>query len=218
MEKFSKSKAIAFGWEVTKKNFWFFFGLLIIVFLVQNVPESLAKSLQKSSLSLSLFIRFISFIVNTIVSIGLVKVSLKLYGDTDKPRFTDLFSYYDLFFKYFLANLLFILAVCVGLILLIVPGLILLIRCQLYNYLIVDKGMGPIESLKKSFAMTRGNGWNLVLFDLLVLGICLLGVLAFLIGLFVAIPITLMATVFVYRFLMDKAESPEAAKTAVSPA
>jgi uncharacterized membrane protein len=217
VEKFSKSKAIAFGWEVTKKNFWFFLGLLIIVFLVQDIPASVAKSLHKSHLYLSVAIRIVAFIINTIISIGLVKISLKLYGNSDKPRFSDLFSYHNLFFKYFFANVLFILGVCVGLMLLIVPGFILLIKCQFYGYLVVDKGMGPLESLKRSFAITRGNFWNLALFDLLVLGICSLGILAFLIGLFVALPITLMATVFVYRFLIEKSESLEPAKTAVSP-
>lgn len=212
MEKFSKAKAIAFGWEAMKKNFWFFFGLLIVAGLIQIVPNSLSDFYKKKIPMLSAAFGLVSFIASNIVAIGLIKISLKLHDNTGKPKLGELFAFWGKFFKYLFSSLLYGLLILVGLILLIVPGIIVGIRCQFFGYLIIDKNMGPVAALKKSFAMTRGNGWNLFLFGLLLTGISLLGALALLVGLFAALPTTIMAGVFVYRFLIERAVSPEPVK------
>ena len=77
MEKFSKGKAIAFGWEAMKKNFWFFCGVLIIAGVMQIVPNSLSNFYEKKMPLLSSVFSLLSFIVSTIVAIGFIKISLK---------------------------------------------------------------------------------------------------------------------------------------------
>ncbi|MFA4989905.1 MAG: hypothetical protein WC576_03945 [Candidatus Omnitrophota bacterium] len=211
MEKFSKVKAIVFGWEAMKKSFWFFCGLLIIVSLVQVIPNVLCNLYGEKSPLVSTAFGIISFIASTIIAIGLIKISLKLYDNTDSPRLSGLFAVRGVFLKYLFASLLYSLAVFVGLLLLIVPGIIMWVRCQFFGYLIVDKKLGPIKALKESFAMTRGNGGNLFLLGILLTVIFLLGILALLVGLFAAFPITIMAEVFVYRFLVERSGSLAAA-------
>jgi len=93
-----------------------------------------------------------------------------------------------------------------GTILLIVPGVIWAVKFQFFSYFIIDKGLGPIEALKKSSAITKGVKWNLLGFDLLIGGIALLGVLALLIGLLAAIPTAMIAMAFVYRKLLAQTE------------
>lgn len=211
MEKFSKGKAIAFGWEAMKKNFWFFCILLIIAAVMQTLPNSLSSYYEKRMPLLSAAFGIISLIASTIVAIGLIKISLKLYDNT-KPKLSELFAVRGVFLKYLLSSILYGLAVLGGLVLLIVPGLIIWIRCQFFGYLIVDKNLGPIKALKKSFAMTRGNGWNLLIFGILLTGILIVGLLALFVGLFAAIPVSIMASVFVYRFLIERAAPLEAAQ------
>ncbi|MEA3324508.1 MAG: hypothetical protein U9Q37_05135 [Euryarchaeota archaeon] len=48
-----------------------------------------------------------------------------------------------------------------GLILLTIPGIIWAIKFQFFDYLIVDKGLGPIDALEKSSEITRGVKWDL---------------------------------------------------------
>jgi len=210
VENFSKGKAIVFGWEATKKYFWFFCGLLIIVILVQAIPNVLSNLYGEKLPLVSAAFSIISFIASTIIAIGLIKISLKLYDNTDSPKLSVLFAVRGVFLKYLFASLLYGLAVSVGLLLLIVPGIIIWVRCQFFGYLIVDKKLGPIKALKKSFAVTRGNGWNLFLLGILLTGIFLFGLLALLVGLFAAFPITIMAEVFVYRFLVERSGPLEA--------
>jgi uncharacterized membrane protein len=204
--KFSKKEAISFGWKITKENFWFFVGLLIVMGLVNFFPEITKALLKEGPLGpLIILANIISWILGIILGMGIIKISLKLY-DREKPKFSDLFSQYPLFFKMLFGSIFYGLIIILGLILLIIPGIIFAVRFYLFEYLIVDKGLGPIEALKRSWRVTGGATGNLFLFLLLVTAINLLGVLAFSIGLLITVPITALATVFVYRKLLAQTQ------------
>jgi uncharacterized membrane protein len=138
--------------------------------------------------------------------IGLIKITLK-FCDNEKAKIFDLFSSYSLIFKYLIGLIIYSLIVGVGLILLIAPGIIWGIQFQFFSYFIIDKGLGPIEALKKSSEITKGVKWDLFLFDLLLGLINVLGVLAFLIGLLVTFSIAMIAKAFVYRKLLSQTET-----------
>jgi uncharacterized membrane protein len=82
--------------------------------------------------------------------------------DGKKATFNDLFSQTSVLIKGVLAALLYGVIVLLGIICFIIPGIWLAIRLQFYKYLVVDKKMGPIEALKGSWNMTKGNVWNLI--------------------------------------------------------
>jgi hypothetical protein len=46
---------------------------------------------------------------------------------------------------------------------LVVPGIYFALKYKFYDYLIVDKGMGPVETIKRSGVLTEGVKRNLVL-------------------------------------------------------
>ena len=91
-------------------------------------------------------------------------------------------------------------------ILLIIPGIIWGIKFQFFSCFIVDKGVGPIEALKRSSVITKDAKWDLFLFNLLLILINLLGAICLLIGLFVTIPTTMVDWAFVYRRLFTQTE------------
>jgi uncharacterized membrane protein len=75
-----------------------------------------------------------------------------------KIEFNDIFKMLNRFWP--LLGLFFLqgLAVFTGLLLFIVPG-VLLMTMWLYSYFMaIDKGYGPVDSLKASWAMVKGNG------------------------------------------------------------
>lgn len=201
---FSKSEAVRFGWNTMKNNLGFFIGLLIIVWIVQYIPEVIAKSVEAPFLSM--LIKIIGWILSIIVSLGLVKIVLR-FADNSRGKFTDLFSQYRLFFKYLFGSILYGLIVLGGMILLIIPGIIWAIKFRFFDYFIVDKGLGPIEALKRSSAITRGVKWNLFVFILLLIVINLVGILCLFIGLFATIPTAMVAMAFVYRKLLSQTET-----------
>jgi len=208
---FSKKEAIKFGWETAKKNLGFFIVLLVIIGLISIFWE-LIEIVTKISPFPDLMIRryvVVSVIINIILDIiviimdlGLIKICLNFY-DGLKSKISDLFSQYRLIFKCIGATILWILMVLPGLILFIIPGIYLGIRFQFYNCFIVDQKTGVIESLRRSWQITQGNVWNLFLFGLLLTVINILGLLCLIVGLFITIPTTTIAYIFVYRKLAN---------------
>jgi uncharacterized membrane protein len=203
MEKFSKKEAIKFGWEIAKKKIKFFVSLLILVFGVSFLFDYLSDLVKKESFLISFLLTIIGVALSIIFSLGLVKISLKIC-DREEPKISDLFSQYPLFFRYLFASILKNLITLFGFILLIIPGIILSIRLGFFDYLIVDRNSRIIESLKKSWEITRGNVWNLFLLYILLGLINLLGFFALIVGLFWSIPTTMIAEAFVYRKLSSE--------------
>jgi uncharacterized membrane protein len=194
---------VQFGWDITKSNIGFFIGLLIVAGLIQYVPDIVATIIEADAPALSLIIRIASFVLSVIIGMGLIKICLR-FCDGEKGEFSDLFSCYPLFFKYLVGSILYGVIVVVGLILLIIPGIVWAIKFQFFDYLIVDKGLGPIDALEKSSDITRGVKWDLFLFAILLGIINLMGFLCLVVGLFVTIPVTMVAIAFVYRKLLPK--------------
>ena len=205
IQKFSKSEAIRFGWNTMKSNLGFFVGLLIIAGLIYYLPGIIAELLKEKAPIISFIITITSWVLSLVIQMGLIKIALR-FSNNEKGEFADLFSCFPLFFKYLFASLLYGLIVIGGIILLIIPGIIWGIKFQFFSYFIVDKGLGPIEALKRSSTITKGAKWDLFLFGLLVWLINLLGALCLLVGLFATIPTTGVAMAFVYHKLLAQTE------------
>jgi preprotein translocase subunit SecY len=90
-----------------------------------------------------------------------------------------------------------------GLILFIVPGIVAGVALLFTSYLIIDRDLGPVDAMKESLRITNGHRWNIVLFLLLATGLNILGALFFGIGLLVTIPVSALALVHIYRWLLD---------------
>ena len=201
MDKFSRGEALSFGWQKTKENLPFFLGLIAVAGVIYYLPLIIADRFKDSAKLLYVVISLASVVVNWIFQLGMIRIALK-FCDVRKAKISDLFAESRLLFKFIGATFLYLLIVMGGLILLIVPGIIWSVKFSLYPYLIVDKGLGPIESLKKSAEITKGSIWDLMVFGFIAFLIILLGVLALLVGLFAAVPTVMLAWAFVYRRLL----------------
>jgi hypothetical protein len=145
------------------------------------------------------------WIVGVIIQIGWVKISILLSRD-QKPAIRELFSNGSLFIKFVLGGICYGLAVIGGFILLVIPGIILMIMLEMYPYFIVDKNMGPIESLKASRTLTKGVRWQLFCFGVLLILFNLAGLLCLVVGLLFTFPATSIASVYVYDQLLKQEE------------
>jgi hypothetical protein len=99
------------------------------------------------------------------------------------------------------ASILYGLMVAVGLVLLIVPGIYLALRFGQYQNAIVDKDLGVIDSLKYSSRITEGNKMNLLGLGVICFLIVIAGVLALLVGLFLALPVVYLASFVAFRWM-----------------
>lgn len=200
---FLKKEAIKYGWETMAKHFWFFAGMLLIVYGLAIGLSLLGQFLIETYLNENGLAEFIfNVLINVlgiILSIGLVKIALDI--NENKPvAYKMLFNQWSFFWKYLGGMIVYMLIVMAGFILLIVPGIIWSIKYQFTQYLILE-GYGPIAAIKRSGRITQGHKFNIFLLGLLLALISMAGFLALGVGLFVAQPLVLMAMVYVYKKL-----------------
>ncbi len=198
-------EAVRFGWDAMKENIWFFIPLLVVAFLIENVPGAIAEYAGEDFPIISFVLMLAGLILGFVVQIGLTKISLK-FCDNIKGKLDDLLSSFDILLPFIAASILYGLIIFGGILLFIVPGIIWGIKFSLYPYFIVEKKLGPIEALKASSRATKNVKWDLFLFGLLLLLINLAGALVFLVGLFATIPTSMVAYAYVYRRLTEESE------------
>lgn len=211
---FTYKELFAFGWEKTKKHFWFLLGIFAIAVVLNILTNK---------------IPFISTVVSLLTSIAIVSVLLDIvHGHT--PVYKDLlkpFQNYKITWHYFLGTLLLLagFAVVLGIgALILIPiltipaylpvGFILIfvlicaliyaaVRLQFFRYFIIeDENLGPINALKKSMAITHGRFWKLFGFLCLIALLNLVGLILILVGLLVTIPVSLIAYTHLYKKLV----------------
>lgn len=95
---------------------------------------------------------------------GWIKVATKA-ADAQDARVGEVLCPLDLVLNMAGLMILAMLAVSIGCIFLVLPGIFLAVKLQLSPYFVVDMGVGPIEAMKKSWAATTGVFWKLLLFD-----------------------------------------------------
>jgi uncharacterized membrane protein len=110
--------------------------------------------------------------------------------------------------SYFIASILFAIGLYIGLILCIVPGIIWAVVFHFFGYVCVENpGISPVDALKRSAEITKGQRGTL--FGLLV--VCLLinvlGAILCGVGLLVSIPVTFVASAYAYRTLSGQSIS-----------
>ena len=207
-KKFSKEQAIKFGWGRTIDNLGFFIVYLLIIFATEFFFSFFIEIFDEAEFySLSIIFNLGSFIVTIVSSIFAVKIGLRLYDNEKIGSYEFLAFNASTFFKFLLAYILFTIMVIVGFILLIVPGIYLALKYQFFQFLIIDRDMDVIESFKESGRITEGSKWNLFFFALLLILIVIIGVLALIVGIFVAVPVIMVAWAYVYKKLTSGVSS-----------
>ena len=201
---FSKKEAIKFGFEIAKKNIVFFLGVAVIWAFVVIISSSIQNSLNANKqFFVSFLFNLFMWVVNSIISMGIINITLK-FVDKKKPKLQDIY-YTQKVFNYILASIIRSVIVIFGFILFIIPGIIFSIKLQYAEYLIVDKKLDAVDSIKKSWEMTKGVKWNLFLLGILLGLINILGLLCVFVGLLITIPLSMVANAYVYRKLLGRA-------------
>ena len=197
--EFSKKELIKQGWEATKANAFFLAKLLLIYIFISILTNAIQTSVQ-DQIALALIISLISTVISTVLEIGWIRIVLDIV-DNKKPDIKELYQNYPLFIQFFLTNLILVVIVLIGTILLIIPGIYLAVRYQFTPYVVVDKKLAYLTALKEAGKLTQGRWMAIFLFDLTLIGLNILGAIALGIGLLITIPVSFLATSYLYRRL-----------------
>lgn len=168
------------------------------VYFVLNAPANPTTETQIFSFLLTLFQLFIS--------LGFTKIMLLLVQDK-YVEVADMFNNFRIFLSYFVASFLYGIAVFLGILLLVIPGIFIAIRFQFYPYFIIEQGDSSFVALKKSFNLSQNLSLELFLLGVVVIALNILGILLFGVGILFTYPLTTMATAIVFKGLIEEAHS-----------
>ena len=215
--EFSTESALRFGWETFKKRPWLFIGSTVVIMLasvlVDGFTSGLDAAITGSANEPSIVGVLINLALGTLIGMGATAFYLVAH---DHPDTVDLSALWhpQPFWKYLGASILLGLAVGIGFVLLIVPGVILGLMFMFSTFVVIDRELGPIEALKESNRITYGHKWRLLGFTLVLLLVNVLGAIALLVGLLVTIPVSSLAFTHVYRALSGATPPQDAAMMA----
>lgn len=199
MQSFSKRAAFLAGWNLFWTRPLFLMGVVLVVTAVSTASDTVLRSLAVGS-GLLFALNILAFVVNTILSMGMMLTALRVH-DNVETGFADLLEPVPLFWKYVVVTFISMMCFMIGLVLFIVPGIMVELAFSMALYIVIDKEVGPIAALKASYHVTKGHRLNLLIFIALLVVLNMLGALLAGIGLLVTIPVSLLALVWVYRWL-----------------
>ncbi|MFZ5897713.1 MAG: hypothetical protein ACOYU7_00755 [Bacillota bacterium] len=200
---------IRMGWESFKKRPWPLLGAWLMACVVPEIilqaggaaAGALAPEPGPASVGLTVFggvLWVVYWILYFTLMAGFTGVLLSTAGDLP-VRTRDVFAKWRLGWRYFLASVLWFVASSVGFLLLIIPGIYIFYRLRLYSFFLVDRNCGTMESLRLSWAATKGRVLRMLALDLAGFLVILLGFVCLVVG---AIPASLvfsLAWAYFYR-------------------
>jgi len=213
---FSIGDALSFGWNAFKERMGFFIGLIIVTYLAYGIPYGIGMALMEKAAPLGIILVLIGVVVGVVLGTGWISIILKVV-DGQPVSFGDLTSATPKIVSYIIGAILYSVAVNIGTLLLVVPGIILGVRLMLYPFTIIDSNDGPVAGLQRSWDITRGNFWKLVAFIIVLAVLNFVGALILIVGLLVTVPMSMIASGYVYRRLSGGTEAVRSAAFSPQP-
>jgi uncharacterized membrane protein len=146
----------------------------------------------------------IGAVIAIIARMGRVKLSLKAHDTIETAGWSDAWAPHP-FWRFIGAGFLVGLVVFVGFILLIIPGIVWAIRYMFVQYIVMDRGLTPLQAMRESSRITYGHKWPLFELAILLLLLNIVGLICLVVGLLVTVPVSWLAITHAYRTLSEKA-------------
>lgn len=209
---FSVTSAIGYGWETFKTRPWFFIGASVVIAVLYIAVGAVSAAVDApfggTAENQTVVGNVVSLFLGALVGMGVTAFYLAAH---DSPQTVQLGNLWhpSPYWKFLGASVLTSLAVGIGFVLLIVPGVIALLFFMFSTFIVIDRELGPIDAMKESMRITEGHRLPLLGFVLLLVLIVIAGALALGVGLLVAFPIATLAFAHAYRVLSGGLKQPQ---------
>lgn len=208
--------AIKSGWEIYKAH-WapLTFGYFVVT-LIGTVPQQIAPVLaqlhvleEDSAAFYAVHVPLLAlgWLIAELFMAGFVRAALRAVRTGD-AELGDFFAAGSRFLPYVAMSLLKSLAITVGLVLLVVPGIIVSLGFANAPFFVIDQKLGPIRALAASWEVSEGQKGDLFVLLLAEAGLTVLGLAACCVGLFVVVPVVMVARAIVYTKMSGTAPPP----------
>jgi uncharacterized membrane protein len=199
-QPWTASEALTLAWARFKEfpavlvlAYFLYVVIVGIAGQIGNIPM-LTHAVRPSALAslLTLAGILVGQLVGAFLQVGAMRIVLDAArGKT--PELGTLFSGGDRFLPMFFVNILMGLAIALGVVFFIVPGIIIALGVLIAPFYVVDAGMGPVDAMKASWAATKGQRGEVFVLGIAGFGLSLLGVLMCCVGWLATTPILYVA-------------------------
>lgn len=203
------------GWQQLWNNL---IELLLIALIgfVAHLPESLG-SLAEEETGLAaalpgLFTMAYTALVSWPLGYGISYAYLRA-ARGDELKVKHILAVLGNYWNAVLANLLVALIVCIGFVVLIVPGIVFLCRLSFVSYLVVERQLDAIAAVKESWRLTSGHGLTIFLMGLLAILLAIVGLMLVGVGIIAATLWAGLAWATLYHIVSTEDEE----QTAIAP-
>lgn len=194
---FSPGAAISYAWSATMKNIGPLVLMTLVILVVQVVLQ-VAFGGGKGFIALVLSIA--TSVISLILAMGLIRAALRV-TDGGTPELGQL-TETDQLGPYIVQAILVGIAIGIGLLLCIIPGMIAAVLFAFAGYVVIDTRDGDaVGAIRRSFEIVKGNFGAVLGLILLLILINLVGALLCGIGLLFTYPMTSVAFAYAYRTL-----------------
>ena len=177
--------------------------------------QELAKNSPMSSddfILLIIGILLILIIIYLYVSIALYRYVKKIVDDEDVDFKELLNSSVKVYGMFFVKSLLYGLAVELGLMLCVLPGIYLAVRLAFVEYIAANEPeLSVSETFSKSMNLTKDKFWDLLGYGIVAILIVLSGYLLCFVGYLFTAPLSIVFMGVVYKELVQESYIPESA-------
>lgn len=211
---FTLSDVLSRSWQIMRSRMGLTIAMVVVYFVLANLMNAIAGSINNQVVKLLLTLA--NLVLSVFFQVGLFTYLLNLASGRE-AGFKDLFSGGPLILPVFFASLVFglvifgalipagILAIVlppIGIIVALVYGVIAYIyiftRLSQFYYLLIDREVGIIESLKLSSQLMKGREIQFLGLTLMLGLLNFAGALAFLVGLLITVPLSLLCLAVYY--------------------
>ncbi|WP_437608995.1 hypothetical protein WMF20_49015 [Sorangium sp. So ce834] len=197
--------AASFGWERVKRDPAVIIGAVAVVGLAAGFPNVIGGGIQAAlasdapavGSSIQVLMQLVGFVVGSYFAGGMSNLLLKV-ARGQPYAFNDILGGGRWFMSILGAQILTSLAIGVGMVFLLVPGILLALGLSMTNMCIVDKNLGAVDAMKESWRITTGHKGGIFVYALLVFALVVAGMLACCVGTLVAGPIAALGYAYIY--------------------
>jgi uncharacterized membrane protein len=214
--EWSTGDVLGVAWNGFKANWGVVFFAQLLAVAIQYAPDLLrglangaglivAGSTEDNLLSAANTV--LGLALTAFLNAGLLTIYLKV-ARGQAAALGDVVGGARRFLPMLAMSILYNIAIVLGLLLLVVPGIVLAVGLQLADVFVVDAELGAVDALRASWEVTKGHKVQLFVFNI-VCGFAILGgLLACGVGVIAALAITRIAEVIVYLRISGRADPP----------
>jgi len=203
------------GWDLVRDDFWPLVGMSAFVLVVLSAAGSSEVVFSPGNKSATTSI--LGILLSGPLLGGLCLYFLKKIRREPAGVETAFTGFRHPFPHLVIAGFLVTLLTALGLLCLILPGIYLFVAWILTLPLIIDKRLEFWPAMQLSRKIISRHWWKFFGFVIVLGLIDLAGFVAFVVGIFIAFPVTLAALMYAYEDIVGRVESPSGASSSIPP-